>query len=262
MPASSFFPFTTSNPLASRCAIGSDLLAYALVPPLQVVVLQLRPWSAQRVHQSLPPNNLVLTPQEANPHLAFFHFIYFAIICAPSSPLPALIFLAWMICASGCVVIPMHSAEAHFRTFPPSPTARRVPGVSATLRQFLAFLASRVHWGSFYFILSFYFVFDLPALSSYSLYIHLSNDKYRTYSSAASAFSRCAEEDSTEHAYTNIGPHTRLIPTRKRKGGDCRCRVTSPMSTTNIAPCSGGGCAPSSAMDRIFAPARGCSAPA
>ncbi|KAJ7823179.1 hypothetical protein B0H13DRAFT_2681538 [Mycena leptocephala] len=57
----------------------------------------------------------------------------------------------------------------------------------------------------------------------------------------ASAFSRCTEEDSKEHAYTNIGPHTLLIPTQKRSSGDCRYHVTSARSivlTPRLQPCT------------------------
>ncbi|KAJ7795743.1 hypothetical protein B0H13DRAFT_2392933 [Mycena leptocephala] len=103
MPASSFFTFTTSNPLASGCAIGSDSLVYALVLPLQVVVLQLQPW------------NCPLTCIWLVFHLFSYHLRSIFPLPAPRFPRDDDL-RVWT------AVNPMDSAEAHSR-LPPLPLA-------------------------------------------------------------------------------------------------------------------------------------------
>jgi hypothetical protein len=85
--------------------------------PLQVVVVRLRPWSVLRARRCPRTQNILSShPKTPTP------FNLFAIICAPSSPLPAPRFprdddlRVWM------AVIPMDSAEAHSE-LPPLPLA-------------------------------------------------------------------------------------------------------------------------------------------
>ncbi|KAJ7806266.1 hypothetical protein B0H13DRAFT_2486273 [Mycena leptocephala] len=153
-----------------------------------------------------------------------------------------------MICAFGRVAIPMHSAEAHSGTFPPSPTARRAPGVSAcagvawcgesaastiafgdTAPIFCFYSGQRRLLGSFFIssILLLFFIrrtfipslyLSPPSISYWTSkpaltrFVYRSTSTDRACTGVASAFSPCIEEvESTERALVSSAIHGRRV---------------------------------------------------